>query len=532
MSRSLKNLKDVLNFYRISFAKKNVFYRFSLNKSPHLFDSRKFTNDLWIGDSQIGREILNFSFTTEANGEPLNIAEIFSNENRDDSKYAASFAWIRDLCAIGDNSNLKYVRNLISAFIRGYKKRNKFWLSKSWDNAVVGERIVNWLFSYSFFASGASDRFQREVLSSIAEQFSHLLKCYKAELNPYSRLIALKAIFYGYCVMSTSQTKRVRKILKEICVIVDKNVDKQGMFYNSSPVDHFQVFRSLLEIRFIARNFGIDVPNDVFVDKLSRMAAVVRFLRLSDGSVSQCPGNSSKLNSFFTPSRQMVDTALSIVESKNYNNKPLGFDRLETKKSIVIVNTKPRNARSKFNDFSKPGISIFDFEASFGIDKLLNRADISVVFNGFHIKLDEKTKSFTKGNMKNDRFSFECEAQFFNRFFDFAVRREIELFLDKPQINCADLILASTDMEAYFRFVFNKNVDMREINKKNVLININKSEYVFHAISSDIENIAVQSSQETGYPSIEVFSPVKSQKEIEFSWSLERIDNFESSKRF
>jgi uncharacterized heparinase superfamily protein len=251
MSRGLKNFIDIWNFYRVYFIKKSIFYRYSLNKKHNFFDTNKFVSDPWPGNFLVGKEILDCSFVPDNCNDPINIMEIFSKKDSNVSKfakrYAASFVWIRDLHAIGGHNNRKYIRNLISTFINCYRKKKAFWLDDdSWDCAIIGERLVNWILSYSFFASGSNDKFQKEVLSSIAEQFSHLLQCYKAEINSYSKLMALKSILFCLSSMKVNQHKKVLKIIKEIENFVEVSIKDEGMFESESPVEHFHVFRSLL----------------------------------------------------------------------------------------------------------------------------------------------------------------------------------------------------------------------------------------------------------------------------------------------
>lgn len=524
MSRGIRRFKELFDLYKVSFIKNSFFYRMSLDRRWNVFDSSKFITDPWAGDSDIGRRILDCSFIPDDGGDvSINIMEIFSKRRWNDSSYASSFVWMRDLQSLGGNNSRKYARNLISTFIAGYRKTRKFWHNEdSWGYGIVGERIINWIFSYSFFASGSSDKFQREVLSSINEQFSHLLKCYKAELNPYSRLMALKAILFCFCVMRTHQRKQIKRKISEICEVVQDCV-RDGMFESRSPLDNFHIFRSLLEIRFIAKVNAIDLPIDVFGNVLSKMAANVRFLRLGDGRISSHSGNSRFSKSTFTPSRHMIDTALSVVEIKDKVENSIGFERLATKKSTVIVNNVPCDVKSKFNDSYEPGINIFDFEASFGIDRLINRSDVSVVFDGLRVKLGKSSDNFSNKIIKDNMLFFEGETQFSNRFFKFAMKRELEVLSNKSQLNGTDFVFLSKSFDTFFRFVFNKKVELKQINPKNILISLFKSEYIFNIITSEALKINILQGDDLNYPSIEILSSSDGSKEVRFSWSIECV---------
>jgi hypothetical protein len=458
----------------------------------------------------------------EGDTEPLNMIDAIVDTNHKNAGYTTSFQWIRDLQAVGGNGSRKYVRDMILRFINSYRKTRKFWLGhESWNSDVVGERIVNYTMLYPFFASGANDNFQKMVLSSLAEQFSHLQKCYKAEIDPYTRIIALKALLYCYSSMKTDQHRKIAQTIREIREVVEGCIDNMGMFTGGSPVDHFHVFRSLLEIRFAVKDSVADILGGDFMDTISRMAYIVRFFRMCDGGISHHHGNTVLRRKTFIPDRHMVDTALSVVEIGNHTGAPVGFDKLETKRSTVVINTKPRMSRSPFNHPSEPGINVFDFEASFGDNRILNRADVSILRGGLRTKIDDSARSFTKRTTKRDCLIFEGETQFPNRFFNFAMRREIELVLSGQRLSCIDFALSSVEMDAYFRFALGMGVNIREINRKNILLSVGQSEYMFTCAHDAICMITYES--KTAYPTVEIAVPIDAGKALELHWSIEDL---------
>ncbi|MDR2459041.1 MAG: hypothetical protein LBD43_03035 [Holosporales bacterium] len=520
MSWSFKKAVDAWHCCRISLLKESLFYGLSLNRSGNIFDVNKFITDPWAGNLKVGRAILDCSFVVDGDTEPLNILDTVTGANRKNVWYVTGFQWIRDLQAVGGNSSRKYVRHVVSAFINSYRKAGKFWLeNESWDSEVVGERIVNWILLYPFFAAGANDKFQRTVLSSLAEHFSHLQKCYKAETDPYPRLIALKALIYCYCSMKTDQHRKVGRSAHEMYEIIGECIDEVGMFKGGSPADHFHIFRSLLETRFVVKNSVADTLDSKFVVMISMMAHITRFFRMCDGGISNHHGAAVHSRVSFMPDRHIIDTALSVVEIGSYADTPTGFCKLETKKSAVIINTKARTARSQFNHPSEPGINIFDLEASFGSNRVLHRSDMSVLYNGLRTRIDEGARTFTKKSTQRDVLLFEGEVQFPNRFFDFAMRREVELAISGQRLGCTDFVLSSIRMDAWIRFVFTAAVRMREINKKSILLSIGASEYMFTFVHDDT-NI-VTSESRTAYPTIEIGLPINAGHPIELNWSIE-----------
>ncbi len=515
MSEGIERFRNLLYLYKAEFIKNSFFYRLSLNRRSDIFDTSKFIPDPWEGNPDSGKNILNGEFYSLLLNHPIDILNIFSQKKWKESKFISDFFWLRDIQAIGGNSGRKYAQNLISAFISSYKKTRKFWkYDEIWNCATLGERIVNWILSYTFFASGSSDNFQKTLLSSIDEQLSHLLKCYKAEFNPYSKLMALKGIVFCYCVMKFRHKKKIFLLINEICELID---NANNSFLKMSPKDYFHIFRSLLEIRFIVKINNINLP-DLFLTTLSKMAANIRALRLGNGELSMHPRNSNE-NMLFIPSSRIIDTALSIVDIKDNASLDLGFDRLATKKSTLIINTKTYNMKSIFNPLKEPGINIFEFEASFGMNKLLHRSDISVLYNNHRIKLGKNSQNFSKREIKNNTLLFEGESQFFNNFFKFAFKRELKCFSNFSKLEGRELIfLSKPNTEFFVRFVFNENAELCQTDERGVLVIFSQTAYDFKYIFNDKLSLKIRKLK---FPTVEITAISDGKNEIECNWTIE-----------
>ena len=116
---------------------------------------------------------------------------------------------------------------------------------------------------------------------------------------------------------------------------------------------------------------------------------------------------------------------------------------------------------------------------------------------------------------------FEGESHFSNSIFKFAFRREIEVMSDKLQIKGTDFVFLSKGFESSFRFVFNRGIELSQINPKSILISYMKSEYIMTLISGDIAKIHLFQPSESNYPSVEILSVSDGKKEVKLSWSIE-----------
>lgn len=484
---SHKEITRIYNQILTSFVCNSLLYGLSLDKRPSVFDPAKFMNDPWPGDATRGKNLLS--------GSEIDMFDVIGHKISVPYTlfcYINSFSWIRDIQAVGGGGARKFVRKVVSYFIAHYKSRKKFWMNSDWDIDVTAERIINWMTSYSFFAIGAEDTFQKEILSSINEQYSHIVKIYKAETDPLSKIMGIKAMLFCLAAMKSNQKRQAKHLIQIITETVNENIDSDGMYRTRNPTGLFNVFRSLIEVRFIARNMQIEIFDAFFKETLSKMASAVRFFRMSDGLLSKHSGNAVSITEYmFRGTRHIIDVALSLVDN-SYNirqNKVSigGFDRISTKKLTVIINKSASDVRSVFNPPSQPGLNIFDFEASFQANSLIKKADIAVLWNNHMVKADKHTVPNVSISKDNENLNYICEAVNFDRIFQFAVRREISVGIAQTGISVTDFIYTSSAAEVFIRIAFDKNTELEKVNSYSILIRSGKNSYMLSLkISSEL----------------------------------------------
>ncbi len=517
------------NEFKTSFVRSSMFYGMALDKRHSIFDQSKFINDPWPGSALSGKDFLDGKIKLPQTEIAIDISNIISSNNNVSFPvlyYIMSFSWMRDVQAVGGNNARKYIRNVVSAFIDVYRKTPKFWMKPDWDVDITSERIVNWILLHSFFVMGASDSFQKTVLSSLCEQYSHITKMYKAETDPLILLKAHKAMLFCLCLMKNKSKRQIYNILDEITKITESNVDDSGTYITLNPINHFTFFKSLLEIRFIARNNDIKLSENVFYNKLSKMASVVRFFRLGDGSLSNhCGYHISNTQMITPPKPSMIDTALSLVNTsysiKTYHKLTKSFDRIATKKSIVIVNKIPQDSRYREN----PGIKVCDFEASFKTNKLIHKADILIKWHGYMVKPGKFVEPFTKISRSEKNILYTCEMANFDRSFRFAVRRELLLDQNYAKLQTSDFFYSSDDSDVYIIITLSKNVLIDKNNASSLYITCDKNKYLF------LYNGQIDSGKELwlnlekphAYPSVTIHYKNLKDTENRIDWSVEEV---------
>lgn len=530
MSNGFKSTREFLSLLYISFIRGSFFYKASLDKRYNLFDTTKFVDDPWPGDIATGKNILNDNIQSGLKT-PLEILDFLlykpvSDEYETYSKYLNSFFWIRDLQAIGGNNSLKSARKLIQVFIQDYRSQSKFWNRRfQWDEGVVGERLTNWILAYSFVAAGSSDDFQKLLFASLNEQYSHLLKSFKGVTNLQSRLLSIKGLLFCQGIMKNRNNRLIKNLFHEISHIIPEIITHNGMIKSRNPTELFNIFRSLIEIKFITKNLNLANIEFAAFEKLSDIVSCIRFLRLGNGEISEFCGDVSSSIDFIKPTRQIVDAAISTIDTSSSLSdlKSLGFERIATKKIIALINTKISGVKSKFNSRNEPGINVFDFEASFGTEKIVNRSDIALIANGFWIKAPLSSRLLSKRKFSQDGVSFEGEMQNFQNELPFAMRREIVLSSGRPNISGIDFIFMEQKYSGRIRFVLNKNCSISKTNETTFLIVLFSKKFKINFKPCDcLKKVLLKNN--SIYPSIECLICCNS-GDIQIEWMLEQLDN-------
>ncbi|MDR2074912.1 MAG: hypothetical protein LBP31_01690 [Holosporales bacterium] len=531
MQKKIRRIRQTYNQAKTSLAKGSLLYGLSLDKRHTIFDTEKFVNDPWAGNSSNGKDFLSGNLKLKYKDFEFDMMDVIgckSDAPLPVFLYINSFAWIRDVKTVGGINARKHIRNWIYNFIKNYKSLKKFWMSIAWNVDITSERIVNWMLSYSFFAAGADDDFEKEILSSISMQYSHISKMYISENDPIVKIAALRAILFCMCSMKNVRKKQIRNIAEELFEIVKENfIGGTGIYITRNPNSHFNVFRMLLETRFALRNTDIDFHSDI----LENMALVVRFLRMGDGCISHHTGDLvSRLESMFQCRGNIIDTALSLVHIKNHlpnenRGNIRGFDRISTKKSVVIINNEVSRVKSPFNDSSAPGLNIFDFEASFQTDHLINKSDISILAENRRIRLHREVAKNISRSRNDKEIRYSCEVINFERAFQFAIRREISLDLHLPILNVSEFIYTSSDSEIFIRIAMAKYAEIEQLNSSSVYVTYGRNQCIFSLKKITNQAVSFYINEIDNFhpcPTITILYKNAKNTENQINWSMEQ----------
>lgn len=435
--------------YRLSFASK--IYR-SLPIIPI---------DPWSGDSEAGLSILKGYFTI--GGYRIPLKDAWTQEIKTDLvfHYLHSFAWIKDLKAIGDNSSRKITRQLISQWM----KYNHTQKQKSWTPLLCAYRLNYWIFCFDFFGASSNDKFKKPFLKILIRQILFIQSRWRNSSNTYEKLICLSALITFYTVFhKTRYLKEIKDYLNKYILLIQKTINHDGGLQDISPSNTFYILKHTLDIRNLLRQAKIDPPQYLSVI-IEKIAHYIRFLRHGDGRLCyfEIPPIINGQDSLVISS-SMIDTALSLSDTKGKPNSSLsetGYERFSSKRNLILINAKLR-PNSKWENYIHPtcqdGINLFNFEWSQGVQRIVTLADI--------ILNDEKGEPFKfNSHHQNEdihilRYQGDEIYSFDLRFHDkrlqipFSFNRNLSFDLSNNILTGNDTIISQQNGIIGFRFVF------------------------------------------------------------------------------
>jgi hypothetical protein len=481
----MKNILRAYSQIKTSFVRGSLLYGLSLDKRTSIFDQNAFISDPWPGDSLRAKEFLSGVTRIDQGDYEFDIIESIGSRKYVPLPlylYINSFDWIRDIRLIGGTNNRKYIRNVVHQFIEDYKRTRQFWMTEAWAIDITSERIANWMFAYSFFATGSDDYFEKEILSSIAMQYSHISKMYVAEKDPISRISALRSVLLCLNAMHITRKRQITAISEELFSTIRENLfNGIGIYSTRNPRSHFYVFKILLESRLAIKNYDIEFPTDI----LQNMADVVRYLRMGDGSISNYQGEINSRTEFMsTITSRTIDTALSLINThlqKDYTEmqKITGLDRISTKNTVVIINTKATSRINKGPKSNLYGIRVCEFESSFQKDKIIKNSEISILVGSNPIRIRRGKLSKVDEKREEKEISAGWVINSYFRNFQISIKRNITLSINSPRLMVTEEIQAPEYCDVLVTIELEKGIQIEDFRSNKIIFSKGNTIYEF-----------------------------------------------------
>lgn len=238
--------------------------------------------DAWPGNSPCGRQILNnkmsyvgFDFVADPTKWKL-----ATQAPIDWHDWAHGFEWLRDLRSIGGDRARRQARTMVTAWLDEYSQ----WDASAWQPMRIGARLSSWVGQHNFFIASADDAFRERVFDSIIRQSRHLSRILPDNLKGSDMITALKGLIYA-CLAFPTGEGRLFNILRQLEVVLAKQILPDGGQIERNPTTHIQVVRDLIDIRNALTTAKQEVP-EIIPRAISMMAPLINFYRHGDGKLA------------------------------------------------------------------------------------------------------------------------------------------------------------------------------------------------------------------------------------------------------
>ena len=330
-------------------------YTFTLSLSGRAQGRMKLVPpDPWPGDIENGRTLMQIA------SETATPQDWWEPDGADEERlhYLHSFAWLRDLRAVGGDRARRMARDIVTNWIDHYGRWHEF----SWRADVLGARLSAWLSFHDFFCVSADDHFQEAFFASLARQSKHLERAVPGKLSGLPLLDALKGLALSGLCLDAGQ-ERLELAFDHIVRVVSDVGFADGGVVTRSPADLLSCLRIMIDLRSSLTAAGIEVPGDI-QHAIDRMAPALRGLRHPDGGLSLFhgaqEGNPSHCEMVLVQSGSRTRPLKSMPHS--------GYERLCVGRTQVIMDTgilpSPVHGR-------RVHAAPLCFELSFGRDRVI-----------------------------------------------------------------------------------------------------------------------------------------------------------------
>lgn len=287
--------------------------------------------DVWKGSADKGRWLIHGGiFTLEgdqlelhnANWHPQGVDEAWI-------KYIHGFDWLRDLRALGGDKGRLAAR----AMLENWMDQHPFKHDLYWRGDILGQRISNWLSSFTFFGESATEEFQCEFYTLLARQVRHLSRTVPGQLHGVPLLQAIKGLIYAGIAMEGRE-----QLLEQALNCLHKEIGKQilsdGGHVTRSPQSLLEAITILIDIRTALRQGGYPCPEKI-QHALDRAVPTLRFFRHVDRKFGCFHGGQEG-------SEDLVKQVMLQTNSraKTLNSLPhTGYERIALGRGVLLMDT-------------------------------------------------------------------------------------------------------------------------------------------------------------------------------------------------
>jgi uncharacterized heparinase superfamily protein len=282
----------------------------------------------WPGDAERGKAILAGRFTCA--GQPVHAEqpEWFSDRLGEAALRALhGFGYLDDLAETGGEAAQERARDLIASWL----DNERVWHPIASDPEIAGRRIAAWLAHARFIVQGNDDRLGPRILASLTRQLRHLGRTVGRGREGVARFYAIRGAVYA-SLCGLDDERRAGTAFKLLRRELRRQILADGGHIERSPLAQLHALAALVDLRDMALDADQAVPGELAAT-ISRMAAILRFLRHGDGALPL-------FNGAHEQGTALIDAVLlrSGVKGKAADSAPqLGFQRLAAGRALVLM---------------------------------------------------------------------------------------------------------------------------------------------------------------------------------------------------
>jgi uncharacterized heparinase superfamily protein len=287
--------------------------------------------DLRTGDPTIATEIYSgiFSFAgkvvTAEGHSPFEIQP----PSREWSEVLLGFSWLRHLRSAGLTLSRQNARALVADWISQHGGSHPV----SWEPEITARRVISWLTHSPLILQDADHAFYRSFLRSLSRQVRFLRRVYPVAEAGYPRLLIATALtFAGLCM--AGEERLLQQSAKRLLQELRRQILSDGGHISRNPGALIDILIDLLPLRQTFDSRNVATPG-ILSSAIDRMIPMLRFFRLSDGTIAQFNGMGA------TP----TDLLAAVLAYDETRTVPLldahhsGYQRLEGGGSVVVADT-------------------------------------------------------------------------------------------------------------------------------------------------------------------------------------------------
>lgn len=241
------------------------------------------------------------------------------------------FGWLRHLEAVGTSEAKDTARQLALE----WTVRNGGGRGIAAEPAVAGRRLISWLSHAGMLLENTDTKTYEALARSLGADLVRLSAGWRDGTDGYPRLLALTSLVLSdLCIAGhdrqLSETERV------FSAEINRQILPDGGHISRNPGVPIDIMLDLLPLKQCFASRG-RVPPPALISAMNRMLAMLRFMRLGDGSLARFNGMSvavpAALSTVLAYGDQEVVLPLSAPATR--------YSRAECNGSILIMDTGP-----------------------------------------------------------------------------------------------------------------------------------------------------------------------------------------------